>query len=534
MNIARALTPLHDIAPRVMTNVSDDELETIRELFMVWRSKYPRNALRSVYYDGKMPVKDLGISTPPQVQARVKAVLGWPEKAVRALAMRNVFDSFVTPGATQDPFELDEILEANRFDLELPQAIVSAYKHSCSFITTARGDTQSGEPEVLIMARAADWSAGLWDKRRRALKAVLAITDNNSEGQPTAFEVYLPDVVLSCVRRPSGSWLAERRPNPLGEVLVEPLVYDPQLDRPFGRSRITRAVMSITDNALRTILRTEVSAEFYAAPRMAALGVTEDAFAHGKWAAAIDRWFAITKDEDGDTPKIEQFPQMSMQPLTDLYRSYASQFASETGLAVSSLGIVQDNPPSAEAMYAAEKDLIVEARYSNRVLGGALQRVAQRVVGLRDGVNAVTSEVRSLRANWVSPAFTSPVTAADALVKLNQVFPWLGETEVALEYAGFTQAEVTRLLSDKRRAGANGVLAQLLAGQSTTEEDGAGTVEDAAELKAKFDALGVAIRAGVDPDDAANRLGVSGIKFTGAVPVSLRMPEREATALEDR
>ena len=52
-------------------------------------------------------------------------------------------------------------------------------------------------------------------------------------------------------------------------------------------------------------------------------------------------------------------------------------------------------------------------------------------------------------------------------------------------------------------------------------------------MKAKFDALGVAVRAGVDPDDAATRLGLDGVEFTGAVPVSLRVPEADARQLED-
>lgn len=45
---------------------------------------------------------------------------------------------------------------------------------------------------------------------------------------------------------------------------------------------------------------------------------------------------------------------------------------------------------------------------------------------------------------------------------------------------------------------------------------------DAAELKTAFDALGVAIRAGVTPQSAASKLGLDGIDFTGMVPVSLR------------
>lgn len=56
---------------------------------------------------------------------------------------------------------------------------------------------------------------------------------------------------------------------------------------------------------------------------------------------------------------------------------------------------------------------------------------------------------------------------------------------------------------------------------------GRGAESEANQMKARFDALGVAIRAGVDPEDAARRVGLPGVKFTGGVPVSLRMPGDE-------
>jgi len=59
-------------------------------------------------------------------------------------------------------------------------------------------------------------------------------------------------------------------------------------------------------------------------------------------------------------------------------------------------------------------------------------------------------------------------------------------------------------------------------------------VEDAAELKAKADALGVMIRAGIEPADAAAKTGLTGVRFTGAVPTSLRLPETDANALEGK
>lgn len=57
--------------------------------------------------------------------------------------------------------------------------------------------------------------------------------------------------------------------------------------------------------------------------------------------------------------------------------------------------------------------------------------------------------------------------------------------------------------------------------------------EDAATLKAKADALGALIRAGVAAEAAAAQVGLSGLQFTGAVPVSLRLPEKDAGALEE-
>lgn len=57
---------------------------------------------------------------------------------------------------------------------------------------------------------------------------------------------------------------------------------------------------------------------------------------------------------------------------------------------------------------------------------------------------------------------------------------------------------------------------------------------DPSELKTKFDALGTAIRAGVAPESAAQVVGLDGIKFTGAVPVALRLPETQSADLEEK
>lgn len=478
MTIVVASAPITDTLPRIMTGVSEAELDTIRTLLAVWAEKRPRNLLRSVYYEGKMPLKPSG-NIPREAMARIRAVLDWPEKSVSALAERSIFEGFVSPGGEQDPFDLTSVLDANRWDLELPQAITSAYKHSCSFITTARGDVQSGEPDVTVLARSAEWSVGLWDRRRRMMSAALAITDMDREGRPSGMDVYLPDVVLLCARRPSGSWVVDRRPNPLGEVLVEPLAFDPQLDRPFGRSRISRTVMNITDHALSTIVRAEIGADFYTLPKIIITKVAEDAFARGKWQMAVDRITGLTKDEEGDAPEVQQLQQMTMQPLMDQYRMYASQFSGATGVPVDALGIITENPPSAEAIYAADRRLTTTAKRQNKVMAASLRRVASRIVRLRDGGDG-SSELGQLDVNWARPEFVSPGTGADALVKLSTVFPWIGESEVALEMAGFSGAEIKRLLADKRRAQSGNRL-QALAALGQQQDAAASAVPTEAE-----------------------------------------------------
>jgi hypothetical protein len=168
----------------------------------------------------------------------------------------------------------------------------------------------------------------------------------DDDGAPTDAIVYLPYAVLSLQKR-AGRWsVVDRLPNPLGVVLVEPLTYDPQLDRPFGRSRITRAVMDITDRAARTVMRTEISAEFYASPQRYVLGADESAWADvDKWKAVMGRFLTLTKDEDGDTPQVGQFPQATMQPHFDMLRLLATQFAGETGVPVSSSVSLRTIPP---------------------------------------------------------------------------------------------------------------------------------------------------------------------------------------------
>lgn len=440
----------------------DDQAKLVKMLNQ-WAAKRSRNIARTVYADGKNALRDFGISLPPKMRT-MEAVLEWPMKAVMVLAARCGFDGFVLPGEDQDPFDLAGLFSDNNMGVVLPQVIQSALIHSVAFLTVTPGDTSKGEPEVLILPKQATHATGLWDARTNSLSDGLSITDQDDQGFPTEVVWYAREHVTTYRRGVGGKWSADSQPNPLGRVWMEPLPFRPTLGRPFGRSRISRSVMSLTDSGMRTLARAEGHAEFFASPQRYALGVDEEAFGSNKdrWDAVMSRMVAISKDEDGDVPTLGQFSQMSMQPHFDHLRTLASLFAGETSIPLSSLGIVQDNPSSAEAIYAAKEDLVIEANAANRVWGGFLERVAVTGVMMRDGLVERPSELRSIKSRWRNPATPSIVSASDALVKQVSAIPWIGESEVALEQLGFDEATIARLLADKRRAAGPGMLEAIL------------------------------------------------------------------------
>lgn len=459
-----AITPLPSTTLPI-AGLDHADQNTFDQLWMKFRDKWPRNELRERYYSHKNVLKSLGIAIPPEALNKIETVVGWPAKSVDALCRRQNLDGFVIPATSAEDLGINQIWAENNMDVEAPQAHVSASKHAVAFIATTAGDTLSGEPEILITARSASTATGLWDPRRRQLSAALSVVSFDQTG-PTEFVMYLPDRVLM-MRKVAKTWRVDTISHSLVRVPVEMLTCRPNLDRPFGSSRISRAVMSITDEAVRTVVRTEISAEFYSSPQRYMLGADPDAFVDAGgavrtgWEAILGRMLAIGKDDDGDIPTVGQFPQMSMQPHVEHLRSIAARFASETSLPISSLGVVQDNPASAEAIYAAKEDLIIEAEASNLVFGAAWARAMRTGVQIREGWDELPTELLGLRAKWRDPATPSRSAAADAVQKMVTAFPWMAESEVALEQLGWDQTTIARAMADKRKSGLSTLLQRL-------------------------------------------------------------------------
>ncbi|MBW3079889.1 phage portal protein [Bifidobacterium saguinibicoloris] len=445
-------------------------------MVLQWSRKVDRNQLRSTYYDGRNRVKNLGIAVPDSMEsAKLAEVVGWPAKAVDVLANRVRFDGFVTTGDDVDPLGLDSILRANDFAGMLPQAVRSGLTHSCSFLSVRSSTPQDGvDSPVAVSFHSALYATGLWSWARHGLTATMTIIDIDRESfagmnaiVPSELMLYEPGFTVSVHRLPDGRYVAdEPQETHMDHVPVYVLPYHQDLHRPFGRSRINREVMSLTDTAVRTMLRMEVSAEFYSSPQRYLLGADPPTGVDGKtltgWQASLSKMLTISRDENGQLPTVGQFSQMTMQPHSDMLRALAGRFSGATGVPMAQLGVMTDSgPSSADAIAASETELVIEARNTCDAFGGQLRKAA-RDMAVLNGADPGDEALRNLKVNWRNPERPSQAAMADAVLKQVQAIPWLANSRVILEQLGYTDTDITRLMSDKNKQNAAAVLDRLV------------------------------------------------------------------------
>lgn len=431
------------ISPNGLT---EEEGLVLRKLLEVYEAKQPRNTLRQVYFEGKNAFVDLGIAIPPEILSRIDPVMGWVETGVRALTDRSVLEGFVSLDGDEDPFGISEILADSKFLQFFPGATLSSAIHSCSFL---RVDDTSGE--LRIRPHLADMAAGIWDRERMEIGAFLAVLELR-DGLPVDMAMYLHEKIVRVKVLSSGRISVERFKNPLGRVSVARLPHKPTLKRPFGHSRITRPAMFFTDSALRTIVRSEVQGEGFAGPQYWLMGADAKAFAgNNRFKAVMGRVFGLTEDPTTqEVPDVKRFDGASPEAHISHLRMWASLFSGDQRVPLSSLGIIQDNPSSAQAIYAAKEDLLVDANNANKAWGdGAVDALAM-ALEWRDG--AKPQGISNLSAVFTPVGTVSPTDKAVAFGQLAPHIPGLAESEVGLEYAGFSREQIVRLRGDLRKA----------------------------------------------------------------------------------
>ena len=380
------------------------------------RTKLTLKSLRVLtryrFYEMKHVAEDLAISTPPKLLA-MTSCLGWCGKAVDGLVDRLSFREF-----RNDELGMNEIFQRNNPDILTDSASLSALIASCSFAYISRGESKFPRIQIIDASNATgtiDPITGLLTEGYAVLK--------RSESLSVVEEAYFTGDYTAYLKNGQEY---RRDPNPTGYPLLVPIIYRPDAVRPFGHSRITRACMSIVDAAMRTVKRCEISAEFYSFPQKYVVGLSNDSEDVDSWKAAMSAMLSFTKDEEGDSPKVGQFTQQSMQPHIDQIRMLASLFAGETGLTLDDMGFPSDNPSSSESIKASHETMRLSARKAQRCIGTGLLNTGFVAACLRDEKPYSRDKIHMIKPIW-EPAFEKDLSAmsmaGDAVIKINQAVP---------------------------------------------------------------------------------------------------------------
>lgn len=460
------------------------ELDVVRELdpaeskdFMrmlsTIRVKAKRNSLRTEYVESKKKLDKVGFSIPPHM-VDFQTPIGWAHKAIKVPASRVRPDGFTLPRESGLLGELAEIFEDNYLAAVERMAIESSLEHSVSFVFATPGDTDLGEPSVVVAARTALEATAEVDHRTNRVLRALEIVSRRR------MLLYRPGMTLR-VELERGKWYVTREYRGVPNVVpCTPYVWGRSLKRPFGHSRVTRPLMGFIDNGVRTMLRQEVSAEFFSAPQRALLGADEQHFTgpDGKRISPLEAimgavWALpdVWDDEEGKLvrPDIKQLQQASMQPHSEQLRTIGLMVSSETGIPVAYLGIIHDNPSSADAILAMESDMVAMIEAELPSYGMARVDLARNVLAVKHGewTPGMQADLRGLQSHFRNPGTPTRAAQADSALKYTQAFP-NGDPEVAMEEYGLTKTQIERNLTYAKKAQAGQRLDALVSAARST------------------------------------------------------------------
>lgn len=378
------------------------------------------------YYDMKNYVMDFGISTPPELLG-FNSVLGWCAKGVDSLA-----DRLELNGYKDDIFDFAQIYSMNNSDILYSSAMLSALIASCSFIYITEDETGFPKLQVIDGFNA----TGIIDETTGLLNEGYAVLERDQFGAIIRSAYFTKEYTAYY----EAGMLVDYRENKAPYALLVPIVFRPDAKRPFGHSRISRACMSIIGGALRTIKRSEISAEFYSFPQKYIQGLDANAEQFNKWSAAMSAMLRFTLNEDGtDHVKVGQFTQQSMTPHIEQLKMFASMFAGEVGLTLDDLGFPQSNPSSYEAIKASHENLRLTAKAAQKSFGIGFMNAGYLAACVRDNFKYERNQIRFTRPLWLPP-FQADVSMlggiGDALQKINTSFPDYLTEEKILEITG--------------------------------------------------------------------------------------------------
>lgn len=448
--------------------LTEEEQRQLTELAEAYNYHQSRNATKNKYYEGHVTLRDVNIGIAlPKTLNTFEVGCNWGQKAVDALASRSMFDGFVSNGGALDG--LQKLIADNHLIAEYEKACRDELKFGCSFATLSADDAIGCK----IRFHSPNMASALWSGEKGRIGCGLAVIDtvqsekDKAIWKPTVVNFYT-DNAIWVLQLINDQWIAERLPHKMGRPLMEPMIWNATYDKPFGRSRLKRAIRSLIDDYIRIVADATIALEFSTAPQKYILGVTDeqyDAIVSDKFKTYMGSIIAATSNpETGENPVFGQLAQGSLQPHVEKMRMTATQFAAATGLTVTDVGVVNDaNPTSSDAILAQSQTLVLMAQQLNTGNGDALHTIACMAQAIARNVSLtdLTEDERGVMAHFKNPAMPSVAVTADAAIKIATARKEFASTDTFLEMIGFDQADIRRIRVQEQRARGQALLMEM-------------------------------------------------------------------------
>ena len=438
------------------------ELEALLDIH---RSVDARNRLLREHYEGDARPAPLGICALPDT-VRPEARNTWARKAVTSVSERCVLEGFAFEGDYRDE-GLAETVRRNRTVQAFNRATPGMLTDGCMFATVGKS---GGLP--IVRFHTAQTAAGDWDDAGQCLRGgyVIARTERTPWSPrtpvPTLVNLHLPDRTVAVFRRGPSEWAAESMPHKMGRPMMEAFAYRPTGAKPLGETRISGEVRWLADEANRIMEDMAVAAELFAAPQKFLLGRSEKQFkkmSKNKMPAYMGLMLLATESENGGTPTYGQLPATQPTAYVEILALLAKMYSASTGVPLSSLGIVTDNPASAEAIAAAREDIITAAEDLRESCECSLREVAIMAMAVGGSVrpDELSAEQLTVAASFGDPAKPSTAAQADASVKLAGAVPGFGFTDEFWRMNKFTPQQIDSIKAQIADAEARQTAARL-------------------------------------------------------------------------
>ena len=465
------------------SDITPEENAQIKRCVALMNYHHDKNQKRWNYYNGRIAPTNLGLAFKESaaVLDKVRARCDWTKTSVEKLAERSRLDYFSFDGLYSDD-SLHQAWEDNMLGSLYHEASVSELINAFVVFSVTLGDVSAGEPAVIVSAHSALESSVIWDYRKKRIGCGLIVTDIDNQYNPIAYNFFTDDYIIEMVKG-GQTWTTTRHKNSIGRIALEPMVFHPSLERPLGTSRITKSSMCIVSNALREITRLEVASEIFTAPQRYIVGADADTLDELGLTNYWNSYLGVEAAEDTNV-SVGQFNPPGLTDHILYMKQLASQFSGETGIPVTQLGVMSDEPSSADAIHAEQEGLIIEAERMNELNGRAMSNVAKLIMATSSGVrfSELTPQQRSVMPKWQSPTRPSMSVVSDAALKMVQAIPGLADTDEIMQRLGFTDEEIRSIKKQISTRQGLDLLNQLAAKQTT---DKATTTEQPEEQSTK-------------------------------------------------